>query len=107
VVEIGDGAGFGQIGFGVFGVGHSMVVRHLYGHGAIQLVIVSQINNAKTTLSKDSFHPVATDVLGRGGWLDAGRRRQIHGYWLMRACAVEVVHGQTPPIQVLRVYGGL
>jgi len=31
MIEVGNGAGFGQIGFGVFGSGYSMSVRHLDG----------------------------------------------------------------------------
>src|SRR5262249_6448694 len=37
VVEAGDGAGFGQVGFGVLGPGYQPAVRHLDGDGPLQL----------------------------------------------------------------------
>ena len=35
VVEVGEDAGFGQVGFGVLGAGDALRVRHLDGHGAV------------------------------------------------------------------------
>ena len=32
VIEVGDGTGFSQVGFGIFVGGHSMPVRHFDGH---------------------------------------------------------------------------
>ena len=68
MVEVGDGAGFGQVGFGVFGASHQLAVRHLDGHGPLQLVVVGQVDEAEAALAQDSLDPVATDVLGRGCW---------------------------------------
>ena len=68
MVKVGDGAGFGQIGFGVFGPGDQLAMRHLDGDKTLQLVVGSQIDNAKAALPEDFLHPVATDLLGRGCW---------------------------------------
>ena len=87
VVEAGDGAGFGQIGFGVFGPGDEPAVRHLDGDKALQLLVVGEVNQPEAALAQDSLDPVATDALGRiGGNL-------IGDFRLVRAGAVGVVHG--------------
>ena len=68
VIEIGDGAGFDQISLGVFGGGHPMPVRHFDRHGAAQLVVISQINEAEAAFAQQPFDPVATNPL----WVWAG-----------------------------------
>ena len=50
VVEVGDGAGFGQVGFGVFGPSHQLAVRHLDGDEPLQLVVVGQVDEAESRL---------------------------------------------------------
>ena len=101
MVEAGDGAGFGQVGFGVFGPGDEPAVRHLDGDEPLQLLVVGQVDEAEAAFAQDSLDPVATDALGLlGGNL-------VHGCRLMRAGAVGVVHGQFPSSQVLRRHGGL
>ncbi len=68
VVEVGDGAGFGQIGFGVFGASHQLGVRHLDGDEPLQLVVVGEVDEAEAALAQDFLDAVATDVLRlRGG----------------------------------------
>ena len=66
MVEVGDGAGFGQIGFGVFGPGDQLAVRHLDGDEPLQLVVVGQVDEAEAALAQDPLDPVATDLAGRG-----------------------------------------
>ena len=61
VVEAGDGAGFGQVGFGVFGAVHQLAVRHLDGDEPLQLVVVGQVDEAEAALAQDPLDAVATD----------------------------------------------
>ena len=63
VIEVGDGAGFGQVGFGIFGSIHQLAMWHLDGHRAAQLVVVGQIHQAEPALAQHSFDPVATDAI--------------------------------------------
>ena len=65
VIEVGDGAGFGQIGFGVFGPSHQLAMRHLDRHEPLQLVVMGEIDEAEAALAQDLLDPVATDALGR------------------------------------------
>ena len=81
VVEVGDGAGFGQIGLGVFGPGNEPAVRHLDGHEPLQLLVVGQVDAPEAALAQDSLDAVATDAPGLI-------------VWLVRAGAVGVVHGR-------------
>ena len=52
--------------------------------GRVQLVVVGQVNQTKTALAQDSFHPVAADVVGQGlsgnrrGWLPFGLINGLH-----------------------------
>ena len=62
MIEVGDGAGFGQVGFGVFESIHQLAMRHLDGHRAVQLVVVGQIDEAEAALAEHTFDPVATDA---------------------------------------------
>jgi hypothetical protein len=63
VIEVGDGAGFGQVGFGGFGAIHQLAMRHVDGDKPLQLVIVGEIDEAEATVTEDFFNAVATDVL--------------------------------------------
>jgi hypothetical protein len=66
-----------------------MTVRYFDGHEPLQLVVVSEIDDAENSFSQDSFHAVATDALQclSGSF--------IHGFRLERAGLAEVVHGQS------------
>ena len=66
VIEVGDGAGFGQVGFGVFGAIHQLAMRHLDGDEPLQLVVVGEVDEAEAALAQDLLDPVATDVRGGG-----------------------------------------
>jgi hypothetical protein len=66
MIEVGDGAGFGQIGFGGFGAIHEFVMRHLDCDAPLQLVVVSEIDKAETALTENFLDAVATDVRGGG-----------------------------------------
>ena len=90
VIEIGDRAGFGQIGFGIFGAIHQLAMRHLDRDETLQLVVVGEVDEAETALAQHSLDPVATDLL----WCCGGSL--IPGCRLIRACPVEVVHGPFP-----------
>ena len=96
MVEIGDGAGFGQVGFGVFGSGDEVGVRHLDGDEPLQLLVLRQIDEAETALSQHSFDAVATDPLRRLG----GDLVQI--YRRLRKRLVGFVHGLFPSCRVVR-----
>jgi hypothetical protein len=92
VVEAGDGAGFGQVGFGVFGPGNKSGVRHLDGDRPLQLLVVGQVDDTEAASAQDSLHPVAADALRpRSGTL-------VNGGRLVWTRLVEVVHGQGPRI---------
>ena len=87
VVQAGDGAGFGPVGFGVFGPGDEPAVRHFDGHEPLQLLVVGEENPTETALAQDSLDPEAADAPGLLGGDFIG------GIWLVRAGAVEVDHG--------------
>ena len=65
VIEVGDRAGFGQVGFGVFGTGHQLAVRNFNGDEPLQLLVISQIDEAEATLSEYPFNPIATNDFRR------------------------------------------
>jgi hypothetical protein len=64
MVEVGDGAGFGQVGFGICGPGNQLAVGHLDSDGPLQLLIMSQVDLPEAALAQHPFDPVATDPLG-------------------------------------------
>jgi uncharacterized protein (TIGR03067 family) len=94
MIEVGDGASLGEIGFGIAGLGDQPGVRHLDGNKTLQLPIVSQVNEAEAALAKSLLHQVATDLLRncvrimkiRRGFLTIRR-------WI--GCCVRIVHGHT------------
>src|SRR5262249_46474990 len=55
-----------QIGLGVFGARDQSAVGHLDRDAPLQLLVVSEIDDAEAAFSQDSFHPVAADVGRRG-----------------------------------------
>ena len=67
MIEIGDGAGFGQIGLGIFGLRDQLGVRHLDGDGPVQLLVVGQIDEAEAAFAQHLLDAVATDPLGMFG----------------------------------------
>ena len=50
VIEAGDSAGFGQVGFGDLRAGRQIAVRHLDGDQTLQLLIVGQVDDAEAAL---------------------------------------------------------
>jgi hypothetical protein len=62
VVEIGNSAGFAQVGFGVRGRGDKMGVRNLDGDESLQTVVISEVNEAEASLAQQINDPIATDV---------------------------------------------
>ena len=62
VIEVGDGAGFGQVGFGGFGAIHELAMRHLDRHEPLQLVVVGEVDEAEAALAQHSLDAVAADV---------------------------------------------
>ena len=90
MIEVGDRAGFRQVGFGIFGSIHQIAMRHLDGHRAAQLVVLGQIDQAEPALAQHSFDPVATNAfrepcqgyVGRSGRTVSKRR--VHGRIMVR-----------------------
>ena len=64
VVQIGNRAGLGQIRLGVFRLGDQSGVRHLDGDTAIQLVVVSKIDQPEPAFAQQLFDAVASDAFG-------------------------------------------
>src|SRR5437899_6641641 len=60
MIEIGDGAGFPEVSFGVFGPRNQPAMRHLDGHEALQLIVMGQVNQSKAASTQDSLYPIAT-----------------------------------------------
>ena len=77
VIEVGDSAGFGQVGFGGFGPIHQLSMRHLDGDEPLQLPVMSEVDEAEAALSADFLDPVATDVRRRAG--KQHQRRALRG----------------------------
>ncbi len=65
VFQAGNRASFSEVHFGVFGPGQPIGVGHLDGHGAIQLFVLSQIDEAETPFTQEPLDPVAADFPGR------------------------------------------
>jgi hypothetical protein len=63
MIEVGYRAGFGEILLGIFGFRDPPGVWHLDGHGPVQLLILSQINQAEAPFSQDLLDPVSTNPL--------------------------------------------
>ena len=89
VVELRDGPGLGQVGFGVLRAGDESAVRDLDGHKPVQAHVEGQVNDAERPLAEDLFHPVLADVGRRGGRL----RPLVRGRRLGRQGRVVVAHG--------------
>src|SRR5262249_20627716 len=95
VVETGDGAGFGQVRFGVGGLGDELGVRNLDGDGPLQLVVVGQIDEAEAALAQDLLDAVSTNVLRHiGDGVNGGG--SVCGSRLVRTCFVGGVHEHSP-----------
>src|SRR5262249_18393887 len=67
VIEVGDGAGFGQVGVGGFGTIHQLAVRNLDGAGPLQLPVVGEVDDAGPAPAEHLLDAVATDVRRQGG----------------------------------------
>ncbi len=80
MIEVGDRAGFGQVGFGIFESIHQFAMWHLDGHRAAQLVVLGQIHQAEPALAQYAFDPVATDAF-RKPCERPSRRQRAHRQW--------------------------
>lgn len=54
MIEAGDGAGFGQVRFGIFGAIHQLAMRNFDSHKTLQLVVVSEIHDPEAALARTS-----------------------------------------------------
>ena len=63
MIQIRHRTGFGQIRLGIFGLRDQSGVRHFHSHAAIQLFVVGQIDQSKTTFAEYSLDSVTTDAL--------------------------------------------
>ncbi len=97
VVEGGEDAGLGEVGFDSLAIAHPAGVRHLDGNGAVQLFVASQVDAPEAALAEDLLDPVATDPHGQVG--GKGERgigpRPLFGR--RRGQIMEYVHGQMAP----------
>jgi hypothetical protein len=66
MVEPSHGAGLGQIGLVVVGIGDAFRMRHLNRHAAAELVVVGQVDAAEAPFAQHALDAIAAD-----------RRRQI------------------------------
>src|SRR5262245_33455017 len=91
MIEVGDGTGFGQIGFGGFGAIHEFAVRYLDSDEPLQLVIVGEIDEAETALTEDFLDSITTDVR----WRSRIGRGSLPSGFVYRL--VRIVHTDRPP----------
>jgi hypothetical protein len=77
VVEAGDGASLGQIGFGIARLGDQMGVRHLDRHRALELLIAGQVDAAEAALAEQPLDAVAADVRRVARRRGIGRRPRV------------------------------
>ena len=63
VIEVGDGAGFAQVGFGGFGAIHQPAMQNLDCDKTPQLLVVGKVDDAEPALTEDSRDAVATDLV--------------------------------------------
>jgi hypothetical protein len=52
VVEVGDGAGLGQVDFGLARPGHQPAVGHLDRHRAVDLFVVGEVDQPEAALAE-------------------------------------------------------
>ncbi len=91
MIQIGDRAGFSQVRLGIFRAFHAFPMRHLDHHEPLQLVVVSQVDEAETALAQDPLNTVAADSLGLligrnvtyGGFRSVrrGNTRFVRSFW--------------------------
>lgn len=79
MIEIGDGASFGQICLGVFGPGKPLSPRNLDGDWPVQLVVMGQVNPTKSAFTQDFLDTVATNLFRLIGWGSNWTRRPFIG----------------------------
>lgn len=65
MVKIGDSTGFGQIGFSIFWSIHLRAMRYLNGHHSMELIVMSQIHQAKVTFAQHLFDSIASNRIRR------------------------------------------
>ena len=61
MVETGQDLGFGEVRFEIFGRGDALEVRHLDGNGAVELVVVGEVDSAEAAFAQQADYPVAAD----------------------------------------------
>ena len=66
MVELGDGAGFGQINVGDARFFHEFAVRHLDCHQPFELIVPCQIDQPEATFAEHAFDPITADPLRQG-----------------------------------------
>jgi hypothetical protein len=72
VIQAGQDAGFGEVSLDSFGLRNPMAVRHLNGHLAPQLLIITLINQPEAAFAERPDNSVAAQTNGRRRLL--GRR---------------------------------
>ena len=91
VLELREDLGFREIGFEIIRRRDPLDVRHLDGDGAVELVVVGEIDATETAFSEQPDHAIATDL----GRVAAGKRRWKGGgpSWVeWRGGSVVLVH---------------
>ena len=64
MIEIGDGAGLGEIRLGVLRVGDAFGMRHLDRHLAREIFVVGQIHEAEAPFAQDFFDSIPANPFG-------------------------------------------
>ena len=64
MVEPGEGAGFGQVRLDVLGPGDPLGVGDLDRHGAVEVVVVGEVDPPEPARAEEPPDPVAPDRLG-------------------------------------------
>ncbi len=76
MIEVGDGAGFVQVGLGIRFQGHQMGVWHLDRNGPFQLLVACQVDQAEAAFAQYPLHLIAADLL-RDMRFRSGRMRTV------------------------------
>jgi hypothetical protein len=75
VLQPGHNAGLAEIGFGILRLRNQPAVRRFHGHVAAELIIVGQVDLAKTAYSQQPDDAIAADSRWVGLWLPCGGLR--------------------------------
>ena len=105
VVQAGQDAGLGQVRLDIFGRRSALLVRHLDGDGAMQLLIVGQIDPPEPACTQEPLDPIATDLLRQFGCSRIrtahfrGRRRERTGWDFWLAHGQDTFVPQSPSVE--------